>query len=639
MRTILDGSEGDNLILLGNEAVVRGALEAGVEVATTYPGTPSSEVGDTFSMIARKAGIYFEYSTNEKVALEVASAASASGLRAFCTMKHVGLNVAADPFVSTGYIGVRGGFVIMVADDPSMHSSQNEQDSRHYAQLANLPVLEPADPQECKEFTAGAFDLSERLEVPVLLRTTTRVSHVRGRVLCGPLRPPAHAGIRGEFVKDPSRWVLTPANAMKRRLVLLEKAKEALALAEASPWNRIEEVPGREVGRIGILTASVSYHHVRESLATLGISARVLKLGFTHPFPRDLAKRFMDGLDTVFVVEELDPSMEKELRETVQMEGLTVRVRGKEDGLFPYAYEYAPDIVTEALVKGLGLDPALLPPPTDPEVQAFVDAVPLPPRPPVLCPGCPHRATFYCVQKVFGRDAIYPMDIGCYTLGIQPPFRMADYQLCMGSSVGTACGFARSTDKTVVPFIGDSTFFHAGIPPLINAVHNKHSFLLVVVDNRTTAMTGHQPHPGITIDGMGDQAPRVSIEEVVMGCGVEFVEAVDPMFVTETITVLEEAKRFIDEHRGPAVIISKHPCILLEVRRKRHQGKRIPRFYVDQTECKNCKVCINEFGCPAFYVYEDRVHINRSLCNGCTVCAKVCPFGAIHAEGGDLGDH
>ena len=626
MRKILTKEGDQKLLLLGNEAIVRGALEAGVGFASTYPGTPSSEIGDTYFKIFRDAGMYFEYSTNEKVALEIAAGAAHSGVRSMCSMKHVGLNVAADAFMTLLYTGTRGGFVIVSAGDPELHSSQNEQDNRYYARMSGVPMLEPSTAQEAKEMTRLGFDLSERLCLPVLLRTTTRVNHTTGVVTTRPL---PEVTTRGHFERDPTRFVMIPGFARaahKRLLGILEKAKEE---SEGSQFNWIEGL-----GDVGIVTSGVSYTYVKEEIKELGLTkVKVLKLGMTNPLPEKLIGTFLEGLKTVIVVEELEPYLEEAVKKVAFDGSHDVSVYGKQTGHFPVLYEYSPTIVRKGLATALGLEEPLEELVCEKVSCEEVSAVAPPPRPPVLCPGCPHRATYYAVKKVVGKqDVIYSNDIGCYTLGVQPPLRTADAILCMGASVGMAGGFARGSDQKVIAFIGDSTFFHAGVPALINAVHNNHNFVLAILDNSTTAMTGHQPHPGIGSTAASRGTIRaLSMEHLVQGCGVEFVRNVDPFDLKVTMEAFKEALEF----DGISVVIAKSPCAILADRAKRRSGIEFNTHYIDQEVCTRCKICINTYGCPSFYIVKDKeggkdeVFINPTLCDGCGGCPQVCPFGAI----------
>lgn len=618
---VSDSDEEKKHFLLGNEAVARGVVEAGVSVTTTYPGTPSSEVGDVLSEIASKAGFYFEDSTNEIVALEVAAASAISGTRAFTFMKHVGLNVASDALMSTSYLGTKAGFVIMSADDPSMFSSQNEQDNRYYAEMARLPLVEPSNPQEAKDFLVYAFDLSETMGCPVLYRTTTRVSHMRALVTFGERHPVSQ---KGAFVKDPSNLVILPATAYRKKGELLKRNARLAEIAEISPLNRIE----RQGSDVGIITSSAAYNSVMDVMESYKLKLDVLKLGFSNPLPEELVSRFLKDHKKTIIVEELDPMVEGKVRVLAQIKRIPSSIYGKMDGYFPFSYEYNPDVFSSALSRILGIE---LKKGTGADLKIEEK---LPARPPVLCPGCPHRATVYAmelVSKQLGlKNAIYPTDIGCYSLGVQKPYNEGDYLLCMGSSVGTAAGFSKSTDQPVIAFIGDSTFFHAGIPGIVNAVHNGHKFTLIVMDNRTTAMTGNQSNPGVPINGMLEESPEVSIEELVKAAGVKFVRTIDPTDIKNTMQTLKEALRF----DGVSAIISRSECALLRDDAKNKAGQPIVPYEVNQAKCTLCMNCVRSFSCPAFYLEEGRVKIDPELCDGCGVCSQplICGPRAIEVR-------
>ncbi|KAA0002256.1 MAG: indolepyruvate ferredoxin oxidoreductase subunit alpha [Thermoplasmata archaeon] len=606
-------SEGKIALLLGNEAIVRGAIEADIDVATTYPGTPSSEIADTFSAIAKyfkkegkDPGFYFQYSVNEKVALEFAAASAVSGLRALTCMKHVGLNVASDALMTYAYVGCKGGHVIVTADDPSCHSSQNEQDNRCYAKFAGLPLLEPSNPQEAKDMTMESFELSESLSLPIILRMTTRTSHVRGPVSLGKIRLNRK---KGKFEKNPL-MVTVPEVARKLHPVLLKKLEKAKEMAEKSRFNFIEDYEGN----VGIVSSGAAYNYVKEVVDDLSIHCKILKLGMPYPMPSKLCIKFLKSCEKVLVIEELEPFIEEALKLIAQEEKIDVSITGKGYGGLTRAYEYNMDIVENAIRKFFGME----------EKKEVKKAdISLPPRPPVLCPGCPHRATYYAVKQVAPSNTIYPTDIGCYTLGKAPPLETADFLLCMGSNVGTACGFSYATDQKVVAFMGDSTFFHAGLPGVVNAVHHNHDCVITILDNRTTAMTGHQPHPGTEYDGMGEKAVMLDVENVVKGLGVRHIEVVNPNNVKKTMEAFKKAL----EYKGTSVIIAKAPCMLI-LPKERREGS----FEVNQEKCTKCHVCIEKFGCPAFYYEGDTVLIDETLCNACGVCVQICEAGAIRRK-------
>ncbi|NDY56967.1 indolepyruvate ferredoxin oxidoreductase subunit alpha [Desulfovibrio sulfodismutans] len=601
-KELLDREGGARHFLLGNEAIVRGALEAGVDMVTCYPGTPSSEVPDTFFRLSPQGPYRFEYSVNEKVALEVGAGASLAGARTLVTMKHVGVNVAADPLLTLAYVGSPGGFVLLSADDPGCHSSQNEQDNRWYARLAGLPCIEPCTAQECKDFTRAAMELSRQFGHPVLVRTTTRVNHVRGPVTFAALPEKAPSA---PFVKNPFRYVPLPASARVMRLALLDKLKAMAAAADASPLN---VVSGQ--GRVGFVASGICRAYLHDALFETGLSGqvKVLDLGFSSPLPANLIADFAAGLDTVVVLEEVDPIVENEIRALFQRRGLTAAVVGKGEHL-PRFGEYSPEIVEAAVRAVCGL----------PAREKSLYAVPaeLPKRPPNMCAGCPHRASYHAVRKVFGDEPVYSSDIGCYTLGIQPPLSAADFLFCMGSSVSAGSGFAAASGRPVVAFIGDSTFFHSGITGLINAVANGHELLLVILDNRTTGMTGHQPHPGVDHTIFGEFSSKVDLAGLVAACGVTPVR-VNPFNHKATLAALAELKG----QSGVRVLIAEAPCPIHA--RKVKIARKTPPAQVAGDPGK-CLACRDELACPAFSMVEGVFAINAEACSGCMYCVQLSP--------------
>jgi indolepyruvate ferredoxin oxidoreductase alpha subunit len=612
MHKLLTENPGEKMLLLGNEAIARGAIEAGVAFASTYPGTPSSEISLNFFQMAQESDLYFEYSTNEKIAMEVAAAAANSGVRSMCVRKHVGVNVAADAMMTLAYVGVKGGMVILSADDPFMFSSQNEQDNRYYAKLSGLPLIEPSSVEEAKELIPYAFDLSEKLQEPVIFRTTTRINHSTGVVTLGNIVQPV---AKGNFTKDPLNLVVVPAVARNLHVKLLKNYDAAQELAEDSEYNFITGS-----GDLGIICNGVSYNYVSDAIQDLGIEnkVRVLRMGFSHPLPPKLIKSFLKECQKVLIVEEGEPYMEEAVKAMAQEEGLVLPINGKTDGLFTRLYEYNPEQVKQCMATYFDLTYSA------PEMPDLADLPPVPQRPPTLCAGCSHRATYLEVKKATeGMDTIFPSDIGCYTLGLLPPLSAADFLICMGSSAGTAGGFSQvNPDKKVIAFIGDSTFFHSGIPGLINGVYNNHNFTLVILDNGTTAMTGHQPHPGVDMERINMQGyGRVSIEKVVRAIGVEHVTLIKPYKVKKSVEAIKESI----SHKGVSVIISEEICALYANALKLPKHK--PFNITDK--CKNHKTCINSLACPAFYIWNDRVKIDANLCTGCAVCAQICPENAI----------
>jgi indolepyruvate ferredoxin oxidoreductase, alpha subunit len=611
MHKLLTDQPGQKLLLLGNEAIARGALEAGVAFASTYPGTPSSEISLNLFQVSQETDLYFEYSTNEKVALEVAAAAANSGLRSMCMMKHVGLNVAADALMTLAYVGTRAGLVVLSADDPYMFSSQNEQDNRYYGKLSGLPILEPSSVEEAKAMVPYAFELSETLGEPVILRTTTRINHSNAVVTLGALTPPRTAG---HFEKDPFSFVTVPAVSRRLHARLLENMARAQQMAEESPYN-FEEGQGRW----GVVCNGVSYTYVADAIGDLAIEdrVRVLRIGFSHPLPAERIGAFLASCDKVLVVEEGEPYMEEAVKAYAQERGMVLPINGKGPDLFSRLYEFDPAMVRGKLAAYFGV------PCTPPAVPDLSDLPEVPQRPPTLCAGCSHRATFYAVKKATeGLDVIHPSDIGCYTLGFLPPLSMGDYVICMGASTGSAGGFARATSQKVVSFIGDSTFFHSGIPGLINAVFNNHNLTLVILDNRTTAMTGHQPNPGVDMEELNLEGfNQIVLEPLIKAMGVRHVTTIRPYQVKKSIAAIRAAVEF----EGVSVVIAQEKCALYAKSLRQLKGKP---FQVSD-RCRNHRNCLNDLGCPAFFLEGERVRIDPDICIGCALCAQVCPENAI----------
>ena len=607
---LVSAKAGETLLLLGNEAIARAAIEAGVDLAATYPGTPSSEIGLVLDDVAKDAGLQFQYAVNEKVAMEVGASAAIGGLKSLVFMKHVGMNVAADVLMTLAYTGVRGGMVVVTADDPGCHSSQNEQDNRIFAKFANLPLLEPATAQECLDLTKFAFELSAFLELPVVVRTTTRVSHSRGPVTVGDRVPPKGTA---HFDREPNRFVMLPANAREGHKRVLQKMRLAEGISESTPFNRIEDL-GKK-GDIGIIASGPAYLYLMEFADDL--VGKVFKLGLTNPVPRSKLTNFLRGAKRVLVLEELEPYLEDQIRALANEFDIRVDVYGKAQSLVPRTGELDPDLVAEALVRLDMLDPKA--------VQRLRDTkLPkVPVRPPVLCPGCGHRGVAYAARQASRRqDVLFPVDIGCYSLVEYPPTATGDILLCMGSSIGTAAGLAATTDKKILAFIGDSTFYHAGIPALIHAVHQGLTMTVCIMDNGTTAMTGHQPHPGIA----SKDHPAVDMEGLVKACGVHSVETYDAY----DVKALTKAFRHALDREGVSVIIARHECRLLELRDLKAKGEAPVLYEVIPEKCTKCGFCIDAFACPALVRLEDEgVMIDLALCNGCGVCADVCPPKAI----------
>ena len=602
-------------LLLGNEAIARGVLEGGLGFAAAYPGTPSSEIVESIIAVRDILGIKASWSVNEKVAFESAYAAAMCGVRSMTAMKHVGLNVAADPFMTSAYTGVNEGFVIITADDPSMWSSQNEQDNRWYGVHAYIPVFEPYNPQEAKEIAKFAMEFSPRMKHPVILRSTTRISHTRGPVTLGPI---PKAATKGKFEKN-GKYVMIPANARKNKKAMLERWRKISEEVNYIPFNKVFGE-----GNTLIIAPGIAYAYVVEALRRLNVENEVtlIKLGVPYPIPEKLIIDAAGKADKILVVEELDPLVEKEVRNVLHREGISTEVRGKD--LVGYEFELNIRRVMNAIAKFMGLDKPI----AESTEKSIAE---LPPRPPALCPGCPYRPLFFETRKFLNQERISFIaagDIGCYSLGFNPPFRMQDVIIEMGGSIGTGNGFGEVTDNLVVAIIGDSTFFHAGMPPLVNAVWHGIPMIVIVLDNEITAMTGHQPSPASKRDGK-----YVSIEKVVEGLGVNFVKVIDPYDTKEVRQTLAEAVRYVKEHAAPAAIIARRRCALEVTRELRRSGIKIPLFVIDHDKCIACRICYDWFSCPAIFPRDDgKALIDPELCVGCGSCVQVCPVNAIRPE-------
>ncbi len=573
-------------LMLGNAAAARGLFEAGCEVISSYPGTPSTEITEE---AARFKEIYCEWAPNEKVALESAFGACLAGRRAFCGMKHVGLNVAADPLYTMSYTGVNAGLVIGVADDPGMHSSQNEQDSRHHAIASKVPMIEPSDADEAREFAKIAFEISEKFDTPVLYKMCTRVAHSQSITEPAERVVPEHKA----YEKTISKYVMAPANAIKRHPFVEQRMKDLEKWSETSGINKLEKADSKT----GIITSSTSYQYVKE---VLGDSVNILKLGMVNPLPGDMIRKFADGLEKLIVVEELDPIIETFVRGL----GLKCEIHGKD--MFPICGEFSQNLVAAAFGK---------------EVPAGkkLDGVQIPVRPPIMCAGCPHRGMFYALNKlkvtVFG-------DIGCYTLGSVAPLSAMDVTLCMGASFSGLHGWNKAggaeNEKKSVAVIGDSTFMHSGMTGLATIAYNQSNSTVIVLDNSITGMTGHQQNPTTGKNLYGDPAGRVDLEALARAMGINRVRVVDPYNIAECETAVKEELEVAE----PSLIISRRPCALLK------EVKHNPPLVVDQDKCKSCKMCM-KIGCPAISMKGGKAKIDATLCVGCGVCSQMCKFGAL----------
>lgn len=570
-------------LMLGNAAVARGAYEAGVSVVSSYPGTPSTEITEN---IVKYEEIYAEWAPNEKVAAEVAIGASIAGARSMSCMKHVGLNVMADPVFTVSYTGVNGGLVFCVADDPGMHSSQNEQDSRHYAEASKIMMLEPADSGECKEFTKSAFELSERFDTPVFIRLSTRVSHSQSLV---DEKEPVSYELK-PYEKNIDKYVMMPAKAIKRHIDVEKRIEALREFSENCEFNTVED----NGSRIGVITSGIAYMYSKEAL---GDKVNYLKLGMVYPMPEKLISDFAEKCDVVYVIEELDPVIEKHCK------SIGVNVIGKEK--FTLLGEYTPAMIEKVV---LGEDAA--------ESNTIDENIPV--RPPVMCAGCPHRGTFYVLKKL---GLVVSGDIGCYTLGAVAPLESVDTTICMGASVSAALGMAKARgkefNKKLVSVIGDSTFIHSGITGLIDIVYNKGANTVIILDNSITGMTGHQDNPTTGYTIRGEETAQVNLVTLCKSVGVKNVVVADPFDVKAFEKVVKEEV----ERDEPSVIIAQRPCALLK--KVKYTGR-----CVINDKCKKCKMCM-KLGCPAISFDGDRIRIDETQCNGCGLCFNVCPFGAM----------
>lgn len=600
--------------LMGNEAIAYGAIAAGLQFATGYPGTPSTEVMETLIKNAKKYNFYAEWSTNEKVALETAIGASFSGASSIVTMKQVGLNVASDPLMSLTYLGVKGPLVLLVTDDPGPHSSQTEQDTRSFGLFSNIPVLDPSNSQEAYEMTKYAFEISKKYETPVFLRTTTRVSHRCDDVVLDDLKP-SNEDIEG-FSKS-SRWVIFPKLAAERHPIL-EKLQETLSKEFSN--SKFNFKTG--TGKIGIITSGASYHYVNEAISNNKDLFSVLKIGTPYPFPEKKVIEFINDIESIIVVEELDSYLEDQLLQLFGKYGISKAVYGKKNNIFPYCGEYGIDIAKVGINKVL--DILKIQRIEIPEkLISKNEIIPLPVRPPNLCAGCMHRTVFYAFKEVSKElkkqniQTIFSGDIGCYTLGNAPPLELIDTCLCMGAGISIAGGISRTNKNSKnVAFIGDSTFFHSGIPAVINAVYNKADVTIAVLDNRTTAMTGHQPHPGTGKTALGEATKLIDIEGILKSCGIEFVKTVS----ADDFLTCKEISRAAIDYNGPSAVVFRGTCVSLV--------KSTKKCTINKNKCTGCKICVERLGCPAITLNGDIPEIMEN-CTGCGLCMAVCPVDAI----------
>ncbi|MGM0405812.1 MAG: indolepyruvate ferredoxin oxidoreductase subunit alpha [Thermoplasmatota archaeon] len=622
LKDIID-PKSKRTFMIGNQAVARGVLESDVKVTAFFPGSPTNEILDTLYILSGEfEDLKMEVAANEKVALETAAGAAMAGVRGFTSMKSVGLNVASDTFFTLGYTGVNAGLVLLIADDPHAHSSQSEQDGRYYAEAAHVPMLEPSSAQEAYEAVKYAFELSEKYEVLSLIRTTTRVNHQSSNVEIGeldrtPLEKKSWKNVQKKFYTLGAKARELKENSLKK----LENIQEDF---EENSLNRVIEGEGTT----GIITSGVSFLHVQEALQVLDLDIPILKLGTTYPLPESTIMNFIDGLEQVIIVEELMPYLEDRITQLAKESDL--EIKGKRSGDFGMVGEYDVPRVVNGISSVLEIDP-----PKD--YDKFVKKAEklkeiLPKRTPIFCAGCPHRATLWSLQQAIkDKDYVFNNDIGCYSMFLLEPYEITDSLLCMGSSLGLSSGMQHVLNEKVIAMIGDSTLFHAGLPGLVNAVHNQHDMTLIVLDNSVTAMTGQQPNPGS--DFGPDEVTEIDIEAVVKSLGVKKVKKINSFQPQDNVDDIAD----MIEYEGVSVIISEGPCALYHDRKKRKQGEPIIPNRVDDDTCRSIYKCVSDFYCPAIELDMDSLHteIKKDLCDGCMVCGKLCPIDAIESTGGE----
>lgn len=626
------GEEGTVKVLMGNEAIARGSIEAGAGLVTGYPGTPSTEVIETLLPVGEKIGMRVEWSVNEKVALEVAAGAALAGMRAMATMKAAGLNVASDPLIQIAYSGVEGGLVIYVADDPAAHAGMAEQDDRMFTKLSSVPMLEPSNPQEAKEMTVAAFDLSQELKTPFLLRGTTRTAHMFGNVKFGPVKK-VERDLK--FVRDIKRYTkASPAWCMDQHASLLQKLERVSHVATRYGFNELRPADGE--GEVGVIASGSAWNYLEDAIYRYGLEDLVtLKVGLINPFPYDLIEKMLSKTHSVLILEELEPFIESCVLELLGKSERRVKVYGKFNKATPRVGEFDQSIVERALERVTGKK--LSPPPSlerEEKIKRAKDLVVR--RPLTFCAGCPHMATYVSLIRAMKRlgykrdDVIVTGDIGCTILGMNPPFDLCWTEICMGASIGIAAGFERcGLRKPLIAAIGDSTFYHAGIPSLIDAVWKGTNLTVAILDNEAVAMTGHQPTPGSGQVAPGREAKVIRPEDIARGCGVDHVVVVDPYDLDKATQAFVEAM----ETEGPSVIVFRRLCSIL-ARRRKLVGKP---FEVNLEKCTGCMVCIRTTACPALVPTEGKVKIEPEACIGCGVCAKICPSSAMSSWGGSGG--
>ncbi|MCQ5337404.1 MAG: indolepyruvate ferredoxin oxidoreductase subunit alpha [Candidatus Methanomethylicia archaeon] len=628
---IAKNSPGEKVLLLGNEAIARGALESNIEIAASYPGTPASEIIDTLSLIAEDMNMHVEWSTNEMVAFEVAIGGAICGKRSMASMKHIGANWIVDPLMHVIYHSPSAALLIISADDPSGHSSANEQDNRYMAKMAEIPVLEPSNPQEAKDYVKIGVELSEAIKLPVMIRMVTRICHSRGVVTLGELnrsikKPEFHDDYYNDFILG--EGIVGPIAIPKMHQILHDKLEKLEKIVENSYKDKLfkEERIRGEYENIGIISSSVAINYVLDFLKHYNLKVNLLKIGIANPFPKNIVINFIKDLDKVIVIEEGEPFIEQELKIITKEVNPKIEILGKLTGHLKRTGELNNSIVSKALSQLFKI-------PINEDYKEKLEFIEeasklITSRTLTMCAGCPHRASFYAAKKALKSKYIAIGDIGCYTLGINPPLRFMHDVFCMGGSIGVANGVYQSKiNIPVIATIGDSTFYHAGIPALINATFNKANIKIMILDNYVTGMTGYQPHPGSGKTATGEETKKVKIEDICRACGIDFIKIVDPYDLKNSIEVMKEAI----EHPGPAVVIFRRLCAQVRVRLARMKGEKIIPCKVNEKLCNGCKVCMLTFGCPAigFDVLKNKAFIDKTICTGCNVCIDVCPNKAI----------
>ncbi|MFW9929553.1 MAG: indolepyruvate ferredoxin oxidoreductase subunit alpha [Candidatus Thorarchaeota archaeon] len=613
--------------VLGNEAIARGLIEGGLQFACSYPGTPTSEILETIEKFSKEFPVYYEWSSNEKVALESCIAASLTGIRCAFSAKHVGLNVASDALMTLPYMGVVGGLVLVIGDDPSLHSSQNEQDTRYYGLMSSIPILEPSNVQEAYQMSIEAFELSEKFQLPVIIRITTRIAHSRESIEFNELQP----NYRIPVYQRNKKYTNVPAIARKNHYELVEKRKKIEDYVNNVKWNTTEN---KNNSKFGIITSGISYTYVIEAVELLELpEISILKFGLSNPIAEKTVRKFLMSKEKVIIIEEVEPVLEKEIRVIAQANSVSTIIYGKKQGFTPYVEELNTRKVIEALQKFLGIEKFNF---KDYDDKTEDNDKLIPTRLPVLCPGCPHRASYVIINRALGKsksDAIFASDIGCYSLGVLPPLNTADTILDMGASISMANGFAHSgIENPVIAVIGDSTFWHSGLSGLANAIYNNANITIFILDNLTTAMTGMQQNPSTKpfIEN-GKEIRKLVIEDVCKAMGADTV-VIDPYEVKESIKTTKEMLK----KPGVKVIVSRRECITLSLRRKTKQES----FTIDQEKCIGCSVCVDLLGCPAMMWNPDNKDwdnphplINGNLCGNCSLCSQICAKDAIHRNG------